>query len=86
MSKRESVYLDTAKEIIKILAPLKSYQAFDNESKRFLDFALMDYIRELNKQPDIRQKIGGKHVNLSTACFVMKNKKFSEVTLSLKPS
>jgi len=64
MSKRESVYLDTAKEIIKILAPLKSYQAFDNESKRFLDFALMDYIRELNKQPDIRQKIGGKHVNL----------------------
>lgn len=60
---RENVYLK-AREVITILGSLKASQVFDAESKRFLDITFMDCIRELNKPPDIRQKLGGQRVTV----------------------
>ena len=61
--KREKVYLN-AKEVIKILGVLEAKQVFDNESNRFFDIALMDYIRELNKPPDIKLKHEGHRIGV----------------------
>ncbi len=62
--RRECVYLEKAREVITILGSLRGSRVFDSESKRFLDIALMDYIRELNKKPDIRVKIAGQRVSV----------------------
>jgi hypothetical protein len=48
---REKVY-DDAREVISILGALKakSFTGLDSECDRYLDYAMMDYIRELNKR------------------------------------
>ncbi len=60
---RKNVY-SKAKEVITILGSLKGRNVSDGESERFLDIALMDYIRELNSKPDIRMKIGRERVDV----------------------
>ena len=45
-----------AKEVISILGSLRAKGVSDNESKKFFDYAMMDYIRELNKETGSRQK------------------------------
>ena len=49
---RKKVYYDNAKEVISIFGFLKAknFSEFDLECEQFLDYALMDYIRELNKR------------------------------------
>lgn len=48
---RERIYADT-KEVISILGSLKAknFSPLDSECEQFLDYALMDFIRELNKR------------------------------------
>ena len=54
---REVVY-DNAKEIISILGSLKAKvpSVVDPTSEQYLDYVLMDYIREINKQPGSKSR------------------------------
>ena len=49
---RERVYDNNAREVISLLGSLKPKKmiSWDRECEQFLDFALMDYIREFNKK------------------------------------
>ena len=48
-----------AKEVISILGSLRAKGVSDKESEKFFDYAVMDYIRELNKETGSRQKRKG---------------------------
>ena len=55
--KREDVYAN-AKSVVSILGKLKANGITDRESTKLMDYALMDYNREVNKQPEGKSRDG----------------------------